>query len=75
MVESGGEAWHGTVEAHGNYPVGSGDAFLAGLLTALADDAIDDPGAWVPADGARPRGRGGQRRGPRRGSGGSRART
>ncbi|HEY5430803.1 MAG TPA: PfkB family carbohydrate kinase, partial [Solirubrobacteraceae bacterium] len=31
-----GGAWHGAVSARGRYPVGSGDALLAGLLTALA---------------------------------------
>ena len=36
LVDPGGEAWHGTVDARGDYPVGSGDAFLAGMLTALA---------------------------------------
>jgi 1-phosphofructokinase family hexose kinase len=30
-----GDAWHGSVASRGSYPVGSGDAFLAGLLTAL----------------------------------------
>ena len=35
LVDPGGEAWHGTVATRGNYPVGSGDAFLAGLLTGL----------------------------------------
>lgn len=39
LIEPNGTAWHGTVAARGNYPVGSGDAFLAGLLTALADEA------------------------------------
>lgn len=38
LVEPGGATWHGTVAARGDYPVGSGDAFLAGLLTALAAD-------------------------------------
>ncbi len=36
LVDPGGEAWHGAVAARGNYPVGSGDALLAGLLTALS---------------------------------------
>jgi 1-phosphofructokinase family hexose kinase len=46
LVDPGGAAWHGAVAAHGDYPVGSGDAFLAGLLTALtADPAI----AWPEA--------------------------
>jgi 1-phosphofructokinase family hexose kinase len=35
LITPGGEAWHGSVKARGRYPVGSGDAFLAGLLTAL----------------------------------------
>jgi 1-phosphofructokinase family hexose kinase len=46
LLDPGGQAWHGTVAAHGHYPVGSGDAFLAGLLTALTAD----PGlAWPEA--------------------------
>jgi fructose-1-phosphate kinase PfkB-like protein len=46
LVDPGGAAWHGAVAAHGDYPVGSGDAFLAGLLTALtADPAV----AWPEA--------------------------
>jgi 1-phosphofructokinase family hexose kinase len=46
LVEPDGQAWHGTVRARGDYPVGSGDAFLAGLLTALTAD----PGvAWAEA--------------------------
>jgi 1-phosphofructokinase family hexose kinase len=36
LVDPGGDAWHGKVAAHGHYPVGSGDALLAGMLTALA---------------------------------------
>ncbi len=39
LVGPDGTAWHGTVAARGDYPVGSGDAFLAGLLTIL--DATD----------------------------------
>lgn len=35
LVDPAGNAWHGAVEARGNYPVGSGDALLAGMLTAL----------------------------------------
>ncbi len=61
LIDPAGDAWHGAVAAHGDYPVGSGDAFLAGLLTALADDPADetadetadeppdDAGAWAPA--------------------------
>ncbi|MGZ4176170.1 MAG: 1-phosphofructokinase family hexose kinase [Solirubrobacteraceae bacterium] len=46
LIEPGGAAWHGTVAARGDYPVGSGDAFLGGLLTALTTD----PGmAWAEA--------------------------
>ena len=58
MVEPGGEAWHGTVDAHGNYPVGSGDAFLAGLLTALAEDSANDADATTPRPTTPARGRG-----------------
>jgi fructose-1-phosphate kinase PfkB-like protein len=35
----GGTAWRGRLDVHGPYPVGSGDACLAGLLTALIDGA------------------------------------
>ncbi len=35
FVDPEGESWHGTVAARGDYPVGSGDALLGGLLTAL----------------------------------------
>jgi 1-phosphofructokinase family hexose kinase len=35
LVGPEGDAWHGTVAARGDYPVGSGDALLAGLLTGL----------------------------------------
>jgi fructose-1-phosphate kinase PfkB-like protein len=48
-VEPGGAAWHGTVAARGDYPVGSGDAFLAGLLTALDQTGTEAPGAWPRA--------------------------
>ena len=46
LIEPGGAAWHGTVAARGDYPVGSGDAFLAGLLTALT---VDRGIAWTEA--------------------------
>jgi fructose-1-phosphate kinase PfkB-like protein len=46
LVEPGGQAWHGTVAARGAYPVGSGDAFLAGLLVALGGEAEV---GWVEA--------------------------
>jgi 1-phosphofructokinase family hexose kinase len=49
LVEPGGAAWHGTVAARGDYPVGSGDAFLAGLLTALTRSDADAAGAWPQA--------------------------
>jgi fructose-1-phosphate kinase PfkB-like protein len=46
VIDPAGDAWHGVVAARGSYPVGSGDAFLAGLLVAL--DA--DPAAtWAEA--------------------------
>jgi 1-phosphofructokinase family hexose kinase len=34
LIDPGGEAWRGRLHVHGRYPVGSGDAFLAGLLTS-----------------------------------------
>ena len=60
LVDAAGDAWHGAVAARGDYPVGSGDAFLAGLLTALEEevatspvapkrDTVDDAGAWARA--------------------------
>jgi 1-phosphofructokinase family hexose kinase len=33
LIDPDGEAWRGRLHVHGRYPVGSGDAFLAGLLT------------------------------------------
>ena len=36
LVEPDGRAWRGRLHVHGRYPVGSGDAFLAGLLVGLA---------------------------------------
>jgi 1-phosphofructokinase family hexose kinase len=50
LIDPAGDAWHGTVAARGDYPVGSGDAFLAGLLTAL-DDPTDPThaAAWPEA--------------------------
>src|SRR5262249_13056437 len=38
LIDPDGQAWHGAVSARGDYPVGSGDAFLAGVLTALTAD-------------------------------------
>ena len=35
MVDPAGESWHGRLDLSGPYPVGSGDAFLAGLVVAL----------------------------------------
>jgi 1-phosphofructokinase family hexose kinase len=46
LIEPSGAGWHGAVAAHGAYPVGSGDAFLAGLLTALT---ADPPAPWPEA--------------------------
>src|SRR5262249_7948402 len=46
-----GATWQGSLAGPGRYPVGSGDAFLAGLVTAL--DAGDEwPGALAGALGA-----------------------
>jgi 1-phosphofructokinase family hexose kinase len=39
-----GTSWRGSLDADGPYPVGSGDAFLAGLVVAL-----DRGGAWPEA--------------------------
>jgi 1-phosphofructokinase family hexose kinase len=51
LVAPDGGTWHGSLAAGGSYPVGSGDAFLAGLVTALA--AGDDwPAALAAALGA-----------------------
>jgi 1-phosphofructokinase family hexose kinase len=51
LVAPDGSAWHGSLAAAGRYPVGSGDAFLAGLVTSLA--AGDDwPDALASALGA-----------------------
>jgi 1-phosphofructokinase family hexose kinase len=44
LVAPDGTAWRGTLAADGRYPVGSGDAFLAGLVTALDRDE-----AWEEA--------------------------
>jgi fructose-1-phosphate kinase PfkB-like protein len=49
LIDPAGAAWHGTVAARGNYPVGSGDAFLAGLLTALTQDDADGDQTWPRA--------------------------
>jgi 1-phosphofructokinase family hexose kinase len=46
MLDPDGAAWRGTVTGHGAYPVGSGDAFLAGLLVALT---ADPPAPWPEA--------------------------
>jgi 1-phosphofructokinase family hexose kinase len=46
LIDPTGAAWQGAVAAHGAYPVGSGDAFLAGLLTALSEDP---PAPWPEA--------------------------
>lgn len=51
LVTPDGTAWRGSLTATGRYPVGSGDAFLAGLVTALS--AGDDwPEALAAALGA-----------------------
>jgi 1-phosphofructokinase family hexose kinase len=51
MVMPGGEALAGAVDADGDYPVGSGDAFLAGLVVAL-DRGAGWPDALRAALGA-----------------------
>jgi 1-phosphofructokinase family hexose kinase len=40
LIDPDGDAWHGVVGVHGDYPVGSGDAFLAGLLASLDTDPL-----------------------------------
>lgn len=35
LIDPDGEAWRGRLHVRGRYPVGSGDAFLAGLLVGL----------------------------------------
>ncbi len=44
LVTAAGEQLEGSLDAHGSYPVGSGDAFLAGLVVAL-----DRGAAWADA--------------------------
>jgi 1-phosphofructokinase family hexose kinase len=51
MVTEAGEPLEGRLDAHGAYPVGSGDAFLAGLVVAL-DRGADWPHALRVALGA-----------------------
>jgi 1-phosphofructokinase family hexose kinase len=51
LVTPDGSAYRGSLPAAGAYPVGSGDAFLAGLVTALAGGA-DWPDALATALGA-----------------------
>jgi 1-phosphofructokinase family hexose kinase len=46
LLGPGGDAWHGAVAVHGNYPVGSGDAFLAGVLASLDRNP---PAPWPDA--------------------------
>jgi fructose-1-phosphate kinase PfkB-like protein len=51
LVAPDGATWHGSLAADGRYPVGSGDAFLAGLVTTL-DGGADWPAALAAALGA-----------------------
>jgi len=51
LVAPDGSTWQGSLAAGGRYPVGSGDAFLAGLVTAL-DGHEGWPGALTAALGA-----------------------
>ena len=44
LVAPDGGSWQGSLDADGRYPVGSGDAFLAGLVTAL-----DGGNSWAEA--------------------------
>jgi 1-phosphofructokinase family hexose kinase len=43
-VDFEGGGWRGTLHAHGRYPVGCGDSFLAGLLVGFEQD-----GSWERA--------------------------
>lgn len=43
--------WIGRLDAHGNYPVGSGDSFLGGIVTAR-ERGVDWPDAFALALGA-----------------------
>ena len=51
LVAPDGDTWRGSLTARGRYPVGSGDAFLAGLVTAL-DGGEGWPSALAAALGA-----------------------
>jgi len=51
LVAPDGGSWQGSLDADGRYPVGSGDAFLAGLVTAL-DGGNGWPEALAAALGA-----------------------
>jgi 1-phosphofructokinase family hexose kinase len=51
LVEPDGSTWQGSLSSEGRFPVGSGDAFLAGLVTAL-DDGRRWPVALAAALGA-----------------------
>jgi len=51
LVAPDGGAWYGSLDTSGRYAVGSGDAFLAGLVTGL-DRGDDWPGALAAALGA-----------------------
>lgn len=51
LVAPDGDTWQGSLAAGGRYPVGSGDAFLAGLVTAL-DGGLGWPRALAAALGA-----------------------
>jgi fructose-1-phosphate kinase PfkB-like protein len=51
LVAPDGSAWRASLAAAGRYPVGSGDAFLAGIVTAV-DAGEDWPDALAVALGA-----------------------
>jgi 1-phosphofructokinase family hexose kinase len=51
LVDPGGREWHGRLDSWGPYPVGSGDAFLAGLVVA-AERGRSWPDALKAALGA-----------------------
>jgi 1-phosphofructokinase family hexose kinase len=51
LIDPDGREWHGRLDSWGPYPVGSGDAFLAGLVVAL-DRGASWPDALKAALGA-----------------------
>ena len=74
-VDFEGGGWRGTLEAHGRYPVGSGDSFLAGFLVGFEQEQLVGAGGRAGAGNrGRQRGAAGRRpAGSRAGAGARRA--